>query len=82
MRAKAKTANFGIIYGISAFGLSQRLNIPVTEAKQLIDSYFESFPGVKSYMDECIRKQGIKNTLRQFSEEEDTYQTLTAEIPL
>ncbi|MCA1918080.1 MAG: DNA polymerase I [Flavobacterium piscis] len=56
MRAKAKTANFGIIYGISAFGLSQRLNIPVTEAKQLIDSYFESFPGVKSYMDECIRK--------------------------
>ncbi len=56
MRAKAKTANFGIIYGISAFGLSQRLNIPATEAKQLIDSYFESFPGVKSYMDECIRK--------------------------
>ena len=56
MRAKAKTANFGIIYGISAFGLSQRLNIPATEAKQLIDNYFESFPGVKSYMDECIRK--------------------------
>ncbi|MEA1873100.1 MAG: DNA polymerase I [Bacteroidota bacterium] len=53
-RSKAKTANFGIIYGISAFGLSQRLNIPRTEAKQLIDDYFESFPGVKKHMDACI----------------------------
>lgn len=56
MRSKAKTANFGIIYGISAFGLSQRLNISRTEAKDLIDGYFTSFPGVKSYMDECIQK--------------------------
>ncbi len=56
MRRKAKTANFGIIYGISAFGLSQRLNIPRTEAKELIDGYFENFPGVKEYMDESIRK--------------------------
>ncbi|MDA3912339.1 MAG: DNA polymerase I [Bacteroidales bacterium] len=55
-RSKAKTANFGIIYGISAFGLSQRLNIPRTEAKQLIDDYFESFPGVKKYMDACIEE--------------------------
>lgn len=55
-RSKAKTANFGIIYGISAFGLSQRLNIPRTEAKTLIDDYFESFPGVKQYMDACIEK--------------------------
>jgi len=55
-RSKAKTANFGIIYGISAFGLSQRLHIPRTEAKQLIDDYFESFPGVKKYMDACIEK--------------------------
>jgi DNA polymerase-1 len=54
MRAKAKTANFGIIYGISAFGLSQRLNIPRTEAKELIDNYFETFPGVKEFMDKCI----------------------------
>lgn len=54
MRAKAKTANFGIIYGISSFGLSQRLNIPVNEAKKLIDSYFDSFPGVKAYMNKCI----------------------------
>jgi DNA polymerase-1 len=55
-RSKAKTANFGIIYGISAFGLSQRLDIPRTEAKELIDGYFESFPGVKKYMDACIEK--------------------------
>ncbi|MDR1861277.1 MAG: DNA polymerase I [Bacteroidales bacterium] len=55
MRRKAKTANFGIIYGISAFGLSDRLNITRTEAKALIDSYFASFPKVKEYMDESIR---------------------------
>ena len=55
MRTQAKTANFGIIYGISAFGLSQRLNISRTDAKALIDSYFENFPGVKKFMDECIR---------------------------
>jgi DNA polymerase I len=54
-RSKAKTANFGIIYGISAFGLSQRLNISRTDAKALIDGYFETFPGVKRYMDECIQ---------------------------
>ncbi len=56
MRRKAKTANFGIIYGISAFGLSQRLNIPRTEAKELIDGYFESFPRIKEFMDEQIEK--------------------------
>jgi DNA polymerase-1 len=60
MRAKAKTANFGIIYGISAFGLSQRLNISRTEAKDLIDGYFESYPGVKKYMEKSIEK-GRKN---------------------
>ena len=54
MRTKAKTANFGIIYGISAFGLAQRLNISRSEAKQLIDDYFETFPRVKTFMDECI----------------------------
>ena len=56
MRRKAKTANFGIIYGISAFGLATRLNIPRTEAKQLIDGYFESFQQVKAYMDKSIEK--------------------------
>jgi DNA polymerase-1 len=55
-RRKAKTANFGIIYGISAFGLSQRLGVPRTEAKQLIDDYFEGFPKVKEYMDKSIAK--------------------------
>ncbi len=56
MRAKAKTANFGIIYGISSFGLSERLTIGRKEAKELIDGYFTSYPGVKLYMDESIRK--------------------------
>jgi len=55
MRRKAKTANFGIIYGISAFGLSERLNIPRSESKAIIDGYFDSFKGVKDYMEECIR---------------------------
>lgn len=54
MRRKAKTANFGIIYGISAFGLSQRLNIPRAEAKEIIDSYFEEFSAVKKYMDDTV----------------------------
>ena len=56
MRSGAKTANFGIIYGISAFGLSQRLRISRTEAKELIEGYFRSFPGVRTYMDESIRR--------------------------
>jgi DNA polymerase-1 len=56
MRRKAKTANFGIIYGISAFGLSQRLSIPRGEAKEIIDAYFNEFPAVKQYMDEAIEK--------------------------
>jgi DNA polymerase-1 len=56
MRSRAKTANFGIIYGISSFGLSERLTIGRKEAKELIDGYFNSYPGVKIYMDESIRK--------------------------
>lgn len=56
MRSRAKTANFGIIYGISSYGLSERLNIGRKEAKELIDGYFNSYPGVKIYMDESIRK--------------------------
>lgn len=56
MRSRAKTANFGIIYGISSFGLSERLTIGRKEAKDLIDGYFSSYPGVKAYMDESIRK--------------------------
>ncbi len=67
MRRKAKTANFGIIYGISAFGLSQRLNIPRTEAKDLIDGYFNSFPKIKLFMDQQIelaRNQGFVQTIK------------------
>jgi DNA polymerase-1 len=56
MRRKAKTANFGIIYGISTFGLSERLNIPRAEAKELIDSYFLTYPDVKKYMDDVIQR--------------------------
>jgi len=56
MRSRAKTANFGIIYGISSFGLSERLTIGRKEAKELIDGYFNSYAGVKKYMDESIRK--------------------------
>jgi DNA polymerase-1 len=55
-RGKAKTANFGIIYGISAFGLSQRMNISRKEAKQLIDNYFETYRQIQNYMEESIRK--------------------------
>jgi DNA polymerase-1 len=66
MRGRAKTANFGIIYGISSFGLSERLTIGRKEAKELIDGYFSSYPGVKAYMDESIRKareQGYVTTM-------------------
>lgn len=66
MRRKAKTANFGIIYGISVFGLSERLNVSRSEAKELIDQYFATYPMVKQYMDRCIeeaRKNGWVETL-------------------
>lgn len=55
-RRKAKTANFGIVYGISAFGLSERLTIPRAEAKQLIDGYYSSFPGIRQYINDAIEK--------------------------
>jgi len=67
MRSKAKVANFGIIYGISSFGLSQRLNISRTEAKDLIDGYFRSYPSIKAYMDHSIqvaRDQGFVTTIK------------------
>ncbi len=66
MRSKAKTANFGIIYGISAFGLAQRMHISRTEAKELIDGYFSTYPGVRRYMDHCIkmaREKGYVETM-------------------
>ena len=66
MRSKAKTVNFGIIYGISAFGLSERINIPRTEAKELIEQYFIKYPGIKNYMNlaiESARKKGYAETI-------------------
>jgi DNA polymerase-1 len=56
MRRKAKMVNFGIIYGISAFGLSQRLNIPRSEAKEIIDAYWVEFPKIRQFMDDTINK--------------------------
>lgn len=66
MRRKAKTANFGIIYGISTFGLAERLTIPRSEAKELIDGYFETYPGIKAYMDRAIlqaKEKGYVETI-------------------
>lgn len=66
MRSSAKTANFGIIYGISAFGLAQRMHISRTEARELIDGYFTTYPGVREYMDASIkmaRENGFVETM-------------------
>ena len=65
-RRRAKTANFGIIYGIAAFGLSQRLEIPRKEAKELIDGYFRSYPKVEEYMNRVVaeaREKGYVETI-------------------
>jgi DNA polymerase-1 len=66
MRSNAKTVNFGIIYGVSAFGLSQQTNMSRTESKEVIDSYFRTYPGIKTYMDENIaqaREKGFVTTI-------------------
>lgn len=66
MRRAAKMVNFGIIYGISAFGLSQRLGVNRTEAKNIIDEYFKQYPGIKAYMDKSVsdaREKGYAETI-------------------
>ena len=66
MRRKAKTANFGIIYGISVFGLADRLNIPRAESKELIEGYFRTYPDIRVYMDESIniaKEKGYVETI-------------------
>jgi len=67
MRRNAKMVNFGIIYGISAFGLAERLSIPRAEAKSIIESYFQKYPQVKEYMDSSIenaRSRGYVETIK------------------
>lgn len=66
MRSKAKAVNFGIIYGVSAFGLAQNLDIPRKEAKEIIETYFEQYPKLKSYMDnnvELAKEKGYVETI-------------------
>lgn len=65
-RRKAKTANFGTVYGISAFGLSERLNIPRVEAKELIEGYFKTYPHIRKFIEEATeraRKEGYVSTI-------------------
>ena len=66
LRRSAKTINYGIVYGIGAFGLAQRLGIPQAQAKAYIDSYFEQYPGIRAYMDKAkaeAREKGYVTTL-------------------
>ncbi len=66
MRSRAKAVNFGIVYGQQAFGLAQSLEIPMFEAKEMIDRYFEAYPGVRAYLDETIavaKEKGYAETM-------------------
>ncbi len=66
LRSRAKAVNFGIVYGQQAYGLSQSLDIPFTEAKDMIDRYFEAYPGVRRYLDETVegaRERGYAETM-------------------
>ena len=64
IRRQAKAINFGVIYGISGFGLARNLRIPRSEAQAFIDRYFERFPGIKEYMDETVRFAKEKNYVK------------------
>ena len=80
MRRKAKTANFGIIYGISIFGLAERMNVDRKEAKELIDGYFETYPQVREYMDKSIRWRVSKGMWKPFSIANASYLISTREM--
>ncbi len=92
MRDKAKTVNFGILYGISAFGLQQRLNIPRTEASELIDNYFDKYPGVRTYIDQTIAfakengyvqtRSGRKRYLRDINSRNRTLQNAAERLAM
>ena len=76
-RRNAKAVNFGVVYGISDFGLSNNLGISRKEAKAYIDTYFERFPGIKNYMDEVVREardKGYVETLFKRRRELPGYQ--------
>ncbi len=65
-RSKSKMVSYGLAYGMEAYGLSQRLDIPVSEASEILDAYFEAFPAVRKYMDETVndaRERGYTETL-------------------
>ena len=65
-RSKAKMVSYGLAYGMEAYGLGQRLNIPTEEAAKILDAYFVAFPNVKAYMDDTVveaRKRGYTETL-------------------
>ncbi len=77
-RRRAKTANFGIIYGISAFGLAQRLDIANRDAKELIDSYFASYPKVKAYMDSAIANAATSGYVETMFQRRRTLRDITS----
>lgn len=80
-RTKAKRANFGIIYGITVFGLAERLDISRDEARQLIDGYFETFPRVRDYMEQARSRHARRATWRRCSTAAATCPTSTRATP-
>lgn len=74
-RSSAKAVNFGIVYGISDFGLAQQLGISNKQAKQYIEQYLEKYSGIKKFMDEIVEKQRNKDMLKLYFIEEDIFQS-------
>ena len=82
MRRQAKAVNFGIVYGISDYGLSQNLGISRKAAQQYIDTYFEKYPGVKEYMERIVREAKTKATSKRCITAVDICQTSIQEITI